>query len=347
MSTGFLKGLWLIPILLFLNCSVTYQGQMWGSPQRGILSGRVSLEDGRGWDDVEVILAQITGPQQLKEQRQLVLDERGEFWVEDLAPGNYYLMVNKPRYDSSYREIHLEKGDGLYLEVQLRRYSIPGRVEEVAVVGDFVDWDPQKALPMTDDDGDGIWETATPLPPGRYSYKYIINGMETWFIDIYSGIYEPDGFGYYNSVMELREARRVDFVLNTNDPWFHRRTFVAYTPTEGGLVIAGQVEWEPEEPRQGQNITILYDPQGGPLEDAERISLHWGVNGWTIPQAVPTGTSDFGDGRAVETPMERDSDGIWHLVVPTDREVWAVDFVFTDGQRWDNNQTEDWHVPVK
>ena len=74
MKTGFLKGLWPIPILLFLSCNVTYQGQMWDSPQRGVLSGRVSLEDGHGWDDVEVLLVKITGPQQPEEEKQLWLE---------------------------------------------------------------------------------------------------------------------------------------------------------------------------------------------------------------------------------------------------------------------------------
>jgi hypothetical protein len=215
-------------------------------------------------------------------------------------------------------------------------------VWQVEVVGDFVDWDPKRALPMADDDGDGLWEVTTPLSIGRYRYRYMINGLDEWFIDIKSGEYQPDGYGYYDSVIELSEAGLVSFVLNTNDQWFRRAAFESAETPEG----TGGVVWEPEEPRAGQWITIFYDPTGGPLEDAQQIFLHWGVNDWTAPQMVPPGNIEVEEGRAAQTPLEQDPDGMWWVVIPTDTQVEVVDFVFTDGQRWDN-QAGDWHIPLR
>jgi 1,4-alpha-glucan branching enzyme len=34
--------------------------------------------------------------------------------------------------------------------------------------------------PMSDPDGDGVWSIVVPLPPGRYQYKYVIDGGVRW-----------------------------------------------------------------------------------------------------------------------------------------------------------------------
>jgi uncharacterized protein YbdZ (MbtH family) len=341
---GMLRKLSLFLFILLLLCSCY---SLWRSvyeiPTPGRLTGEVTLEAGNGvWRDVEINLFSLDDSVDLILVRSMRLSDDGLFLIDYQSAGEYYLEAIKPRYDPYFEKIYLDEG-GMFLEVELKRYSIPEDVWEVLVVGDFVDWDPLKALPMTNDDGDSLWQVATPLPAGRHSYQYIINGLDEWFIDIASEEYESDGLGYYNSVVELEEAQVVIFVLDTSDPWFRREAFES--STVAGDV--GWVIWEPEEPRRGQWITILYDPHDGPLEGAEQVFLHWGVNDWTMPQIVTPGSREHEAGRAVQIPMERDPDGTWWMVIPTNSDVQSVDFVFTDGQRWDNNQTEDWHVPVK
>jgi 1,4-alpha-glucan branching enzyme len=45
----------------------------------------------------------------------------------------------------------------------------------VAVAGTFNEWQPD-ATPMTRV-GDGGWETSLPLSPGRYEYKFVVDGQ--------------------------------------------------------------------------------------------------------------------------------------------------------------------------
>ena len=86
---------------------------------------------------------------------------------------------------------------------------------------------------------------------------------------------------------------------------------------------------------------LLYYPLAPTLHDAITAvagragALHWGINGWTTPPAVywPPGTTDFGDGHAVETPLaDADGDTLFEAVVgPFDNPSEVVDdldFVF-------------------
>lgn len=45
----------------------------------------------------------------------------------------------------------------------------------VFLAGTFNGWDP-KATPMTKD-AKGNWNVAVPLPPGRYEFKYVVDGQ--------------------------------------------------------------------------------------------------------------------------------------------------------------------------
>lgn len=56
--------------------------------------------------------------------------------------------------------------------------------QEVLLTGDWIGWVPtqaQGAIPMSDDDGDGIWTAAVlvPVSAGAHEYKYIVDGQWT------------------------------------------------------------------------------------------------------------------------------------------------------------------------
>jgi hypothetical protein len=72
----------------------------------------------------------------------------------------------------------------------------------VAVVGDFTGWG-EGGLSLEDPDGDGVWETAVRLRPGRaYSYNFLIDGG-TWIADPNASLNVEDEFGGTSSVIIL------------------------------------------------------------------------------------------------------------------------------------------------
>jgi 1,4-alpha-glucan branching enzyme len=49
---------------------------------------------------------------------------------------------------------------------------------------------------------DGHWEASLALPPGRYQYKFVVDGQ--WLPDPNAHELIPNDFGSLNSVMEVR-----------------------------------------------------------------------------------------------------------------------------------------------
>jgi hypothetical protein len=77
------------------------------------------------------------------------------------------------------------------------RYTDPSAAT-VHLAGAFNEWS-TTATPLSDPDRDGTWEVVIPLSPGRYEYKFVVNGG-TWVAD-------PDnpvtGGDYGNSIVEI------------------------------------------------------------------------------------------------------------------------------------------------
>jgi hypothetical protein len=70
----------------------------------------------------------------------------------------------------------------------------PG-ADRVSVVGNFNGWE---AMPLADDNGDGIWTASILLPDGRYEYAFVVDGR-WWGQDPLADGY-VHSFGEYNSV---------------------------------------------------------------------------------------------------------------------------------------------------
>ena len=70
----------------------------------------------------------------------------------------------------------------------------------VSLCGDFNGWSPG-ATPMKRHD-DGRWETTLALTPGRYQYKFIVDGE--WIPDPAAQKNVPNEHGSLNSVIEVR-----------------------------------------------------------------------------------------------------------------------------------------------
>lgn len=68
--------------------------------------------------------------------------------------------------------------------------------QKVAVAGEFNQWS-TTANPMTKD-ASGTWRASIPLAPGRYAYKFFVDGE--WRPDPAAAVTAPDGLGGENSV---------------------------------------------------------------------------------------------------------------------------------------------------
>ncbi len=69
----------------------------------------------------------------------------------------------------------------------------------VAVAGEFNNWS-ASANPLVKD-GVGIWRASVPLKPGRYQYKFVVDG--NWKTDPANSETAPDGLGGQNSVRNV------------------------------------------------------------------------------------------------------------------------------------------------
>ncbi len=72
--------------------------------------------------------------------------------------------------------------------------------KEVYLCGDFNYWSP-RSIRMIRHEGNGHWEKRLTLPPGRYEYKFIVDGE--WMADPDAPQDVANTFGSINSIMEV------------------------------------------------------------------------------------------------------------------------------------------------
>jgi 1,4-alpha-glucan branching enzyme len=71
---------------------------------------------------------------------------------------------------------------------------------EVFVVGTFNNWDVKRDQ-MRNSPGDGIYKTTLVLAPGRYEYKFVVNGE--WHVDSNCPDWVQNDQGSLNSVITV------------------------------------------------------------------------------------------------------------------------------------------------
>ncbi|MFZ4395337.1 MAG: glycogen-binding domain-containing protein [Kiritimatiellia bacterium] len=84
------------------------------------------------------------------------------------------------------------------LQVEFRAKAPEG--SEVFLAGSFNHWDP-KMTPLTHKGG-GLYSTAVSLSPGRYEYKFVIDGK--WQLDEECPLWSPNDQGSLNSVADVK-----------------------------------------------------------------------------------------------------------------------------------------------
>lgn len=88
------------------------------------------------------------------------------------------------------------------------------------------------------------------------------------------------------------------------------------------------VDYTPTDIVGGKPVTLYYN---GSLANSGAITLRWGHSGWA-------GVTD--------TVMSKRGDGFWSATITPPPSANALNFVVTDGSQWDNNQSNNWNLPV-
>lgn len=70
---------------------------------------------------------------------------------------------------------------------------------DVRLAGDFNSWDASSTVLARSKDG--VWKRDLALKPGRYEYKYLVDGQ--WQRDPLNNLFTKNTFGTENSVIEL------------------------------------------------------------------------------------------------------------------------------------------------
>lgn len=84
-------------------------------------------------------------------------------------------------------------------DIKEARFEIEDlEAEEVFVIGDFTNW--EKSLPLRRSAA-GLWRKNLPLKPGRYEYKFIVDGE--WRTDPKNNCKVYNSMGTLNSVKEI------------------------------------------------------------------------------------------------------------------------------------------------
>jgi 1,4-alpha-glucan branching enzyme len=72
------------------------------------------------------------------------------------------------------------------------------QASQVMIAGDFNGWNPVSPLKMV---RNGDWRVKLPLAPGRYRYRFIVDGK--WVTDPHNTYVEANQFGELNNVVEV------------------------------------------------------------------------------------------------------------------------------------------------
>ena len=93
------------------------------------------------------------------------------------------------------------------------------------------------------------------------------------------------------------------------------------------------LSWTPDKPSLGSMVTITYNAEGRVLQDSSNVKIHWGYDGWK-------GVS--------QTAMVSKGSNVWEVTLEVPSAARNnLDLVFTDGSKWDNNNSQDWNISLK
>jgi 1,4-alpha-glucan branching enzyme len=159
---------------------------------------------------------------------------------------------------------------------------------------------------MTDPDSDGVWTIVKPLAPGRYQYKFVVDGGVRWEEDPSNPDVTDDGYGGFNSLIVVPPT--VDYEYET------------VTGTVTGSET--RAEATPSRSDSGVEVTLSLD-----RPDAGEVFVAGTFNQWD-----PTADA-----------LTKGSDGIWRTTIELEPGSYEYKFVI-DGN-WEADPENPESVP--
>lgn len=193
------------------------------------------------------------------------------------------------------------------------QYVPPSPQQHVYLAGEFNSW-AASGLEMQKDDK-GVYRATVDLAPGRYQYKFVLDGNQ-WREDPFApGGFTDDGFGGKNGIVEI-PAGVQSFTVGK---------------AEGGAAAAGAATTPPPPPSGGEALTGL-----------RKVTFRYTPPIGGVTQIVLAGT--FNDWNAGATPMhDADKDGTWEATVMLAPGQYQYKFV-ADGN-WITDTNADGFAP--
>jgi cyclomaltodextrinase len=188
----------------------------------------------------------------------------------------------------------------------LFKFKPAGDPKTVNLFGQFNSWNRQ-SLPMEDKDGDGEYEIRIPLDPGRYEYKFFIDGAE--LADPNNPLKVPSGVGDFNSVVIIEKTiadTNYLHLLNYKEQggtfsykfYYESVTKDLITP-KGIVALIDNCKLKQENINlDGNNIRLVFNNAELKGEKTLRVAVSKGGNATNfqtvrILDGVPIGHSDF------------------------------------------------------
>lgn len=123
-------------------------------------------------------------------------------------------------------------------------YKAPG-ANSVALAGDFNNWDTQANQMQKKD---GIWKTSINLEPGKYQYKFVIDG-DKWVTDPNNPNTVDDGYGGQNSIITVgnKSSAKPSPANQPDKVGKDGVTFTYTAPNANSVALAGDFnDWKAE-----------------------------------------------------------------------------------------------------
>jgi hypothetical protein len=232
-------------------------------------------------------------------------------------------------------------------EKGMATFFLPGykRSSKVYIAGSFNKWDPRKTAMQLVDSG---WMVKLPLAPGKYFYKYIVDG--NWMTDPNNNLNENDGQGNINSALYCpnqkfklngyKSARKVMIAGSFNN-W--NKNELPMHPSEEGWTISMYLKEGTFTYKFLVNNEWIADPANKNSEKTEDKSSivakgdeHlFRLNGFnTAKKVMLAGT--FNNWKPNELAMKKASDG-WQLAVKLAPGNYEYKFIVDGRWMYDNS----------